>query len=179
MLRETVLTWELRRGHPDALGLIYQRYLDDLLTLAMAMVNDSTLAEDIVHDVFMALVKRQADFQLEGNLKGYLITCVMNRVRDAFRVGKRRQDKLQHWQSDQKDHPPADARIMGTERAYLLNRALAQLPREQRETVVLHIKAGMRLTEIAGLQEVSVNTVRGRYRYGLKKLRSLLGNQVT
>ena len=179
MLKETVLTWKLRRGHPDALALIYQQYLDDLLTLAMAMVNDSSSAEDIVHDVFMALAKRQPDFRLKGNLKGYLITCVVNRARDMFRVAKRRQDKLEHWPSDQKDQPPADARIMGTERAYLLNQALAQLPHAQRETVVLHIKAGMRFTEIAKMQEVSVNTVRGRYRYGLKKLRTLLADQVT
>jgi RNA polymerase sigma factor (sigma-70 family) len=168
MLKETVLIWKLRCGHPDALALIYQQYLDDLLTLAMAMVNDAALAEDIVHDVFMALAKRQKGFQLQDRLKGYLITCVMNRARDMFRKAKQHQ-QLAHWPCDRTDPPPADARIMGTERAYLLNQALAQLPHAQRETVVLHIKAGLRLTEIARMQEVSVNTVRGRYRYGLKR----------
>jgi len=179
MLKETVLIWKLRCGHPETLALIYQQYLDDLLTLAMAMVNDAALAEDIVHDVFMALAKRQKGFQPRVKLKAYLVACVMNRVRDVFRQAKRHQHKLAHWPCDQADPPAADARIMGTERAYLLNQALAQLPHVQRETVVLHIKAGLRLTEIANMQEVSVNTVRGRYRYGLKKLRSLLADQVT
>ena len=179
MLKETVLLWKLRCGHPDALALIYQQYLDDLLTMAMAMVNDSASAEDIVHDVFVALAKRQSDFRVQDKLKGYLVTCVMNRARDMFRAAKRHQHKLEHWPSDQTDPPTADARIMGTERAYLLNQALAQLPPAQRETVVLHVKAGMRLTEFAKMREVSVNTVRGRYRYGLKKLRILLADQVT
>jgi RNA polymerase sigma-70 factor (ECF subfamily) len=179
MLKETVLIWKFRRGHPDALALIYQEYLDDLLTLAMAMVNDAALAEDIVHDVFVALAKRQSDFRLQHKLKSYLVTCVMNRARDMFRVAKRHQHKLEHWSSDHTDHPAADARVMGTERAYLLNQALALLPHVQRETVALHVKAGMRFTEIAKMQEISVNTVRGRYRYGLKKLRVLLADQVT
>jgi len=179
MLKETVLIWKSRRGHPDALALIYRQYLDDLVTLAMAMVNDAALAEDIVHDVFVALAKRRSDFRPQHKLKSYLVTCVMNRARDMFRQAKRHQHKLEHWPSDRKDPPAADARIVGTERAYLLNQALAQLPHAQRETVVLHVKAGMRLTEIARIQEVSVNTVRGRYRYGLKKLRVLLADQVT
>jgi RNA polymerase sigma-70 factor (ECF subfamily) len=59
-----------------------------------------------------------------------------------------------------------------------LNIALAELPYEQRETVVLHLKGGMKFKEIAVLQSVSINTVQGRYRYGLDKLRSMLNDEV-
>ena len=57
--------------------------------------------------------------------------------------------------------------------------ALAQLPYEQREVVVMHFKGGLTFREIAEWQEVSINTVQGRYRYGLDKLRQLLGERST
>jgi RNA polymerase sigma factor (sigma-70 family) len=59
-----------------------------------------------------------------------------------------------------------------------LRKALNQIPYEQRETVILHLKAGMKFREIARLQGASISTVHGRYRYGLNKLRSLLNSEV-
>jgi RNA polymerase sigma-70 factor (ECF subfamily) len=59
-----------------------------------------------------------------------------------------------------------------------VNKAITQLPYEQREVIILHLKAGMKFREIAKLQSVSVNTIQGRYRYGLNKLRSILDGEV-
>ena len=57
-------------------------------------------------------------------------------------------------------------------------RALEQLPYEQREVVTLRMEADMTFRQIAALQQASINTVQGRYRYGLAKLRSLLNGEV-
>jgi DNA-directed RNA polymerase specialized sigma24 family protein len=54
---------------------------------------------------------------------------------------------------------------------------MSQLPYEQREAVVLHLKGGMKFKELAKLQGVSISTIHGRYRYGLYKLRSLLNSE--
>ena len=54
---------------------------------------------------------------------------------------------------------------------------MAQLPYEQREAVILHLRAGMKFRQIAKSQGVSVNTIKGRYRYGLTKLRSILNGE--
>jgi len=59
-----------------------------------------------------------------------------------------------------------------------LNEALAQLPYEQREVVLLRIYSGLKFKAIAESQGVSINTVQGRYRYGLDKMRSLLNGEV-
>jgi RNA polymerase sigma-70 factor (ECF subfamily) len=61
----------------------------------------------------------------------------------------------------------------------LLSAAMAQLPYEQREAVALHLGSGMSFPEIARIQDASVNTVQGRCRYGLQKLRSLLNSEET
>ena len=59
-----------------------------------------------------------------------------------------------------------------------LSNAMAELPYEQREAVVLHIQGQMKFREIAKLQDVSVKTAVSRYRYGLNKLRSILDDEV-
>ena len=58
-----------------------------------------------------------------------------------------------------------------------ISRALAQIPYEQREVVVLHLHGDMKFREIAGLRAVSTKTIQSRYRYGLDKLRSILNSE--
>ena len=67
--------------------------------------------------------------------------------------------------------------IIASEELKRLNSALAQLPCEQREVILLHLQGGLRFTEIAGLQNVSIKTAQSRCRYGLDKLRSLLDSE--
>ena len=61
------------------------------------------------------------------------------------------------------------------EQVLALQKALRDLPEEQRETVFLRIWSGMTLSEIADATETPLNTVASRYRYALEKLRHCLG----
>jgi RNA polymerase sigma-70 factor (ECF subfamily) len=56
--------------------------------------------------------------------------------------------------------------------------ALATLPYEQREVVVLHLSGDLTFREIAAVQGVSINTVLSRYRYGMDELRSIVNGEV-
>jgi RNA polymerase sigma-70 factor (ECF subfamily) len=64
---------------------------------------------------------------------------------------------------------------MLVEQRQRLEQALGELPYEQREVVLLRHYGQVRFKAIAKLQGVSMSAVQARYRYGLKKLRSLLG----
>ncbi|MHC4331906.1 MAG: sigma factor-like helix-turn-helix DNA-binding protein [Planctomycetota bacterium] len=59
-----------------------------------------------------------------------------------------------------------------------LSYALAELPYEQREVIVLRLHGDLRFRQIAKMQRVSTKTVQSRYRYGLDKLRSTLNGEV-
>jgi len=74
------------------------------------------------------------------------------------------------------DNP--EKHIIEREELTRLRQALSQIPYEQREAVMLHLKGGLKFREIAKLQGLSVSTIHGRYRYGLDKLRSLLNSEV-
>lgn len=166
-------------GSAVALARIYQKYADTLLTLAMALLNDASTAEDVVHDVFVRFAQSSGRFRLGGNLKSYLTTCLVNRARDVIRHQNRRTvstlDTTVEIQSPDSD--PVET-IMGDELANQANEALAQLPYEQREAIILYIKADMSLKQIAELQEVPMRTVQGRYRRGLEKLRKAFAKEV-
>jgi RNA polymerase sigma factor (sigma-70 family) len=72
-----------------------------------------------------------------------------------------------------------DQWIIYNEEFQQISNAMAQLPYEQREAVVLRLQAAMKIKEIAELQGTSVKTALSRYRYGLDKLRSILNGEVT
>ncbi len=60
-----------------------------------------------------------------------------------------------------------------------LDAALAELPDEQREILVLHLQSELPFREIAKLREISINTAQSRHRYGLDKLRAILDGELT
>src|SRR4030042_1210836 len=178
MIEDELLKWRFKHGSKDALRRIYEKYLNHLLTLAMALLNDAGRAEDVVHDVFVSFAGSAKDFKLGGNLKSYLTTCVMNRARDQIRSNRRGPMQLDAAQAVCSNLNGPEHAIISSEESQRLNRGIAQLPAEQREVVILHLKGEMTFREIAKLYSVSVNTIQGRYRYGLNKLRSVLNGEV-
>lgn len=177
-VQEKLLVWRFNRGDCDAVRLLYEKYKHELVALAAALVKDKAGAEDVVHDVFVSFLRLKR-FRLTGSLKGYLATCVANASRNVLRANARRQQEpLDEAMPLEPSAARPDGKAMFGEESRLLGRALGELPYEQREVVMLHVHGGLRFAEIAESQNVSVNTVLGRYRYGLEKLRSKLDGEV-
>jgi RNA polymerase sigma-70 factor (ECF subfamily) len=179
MIDEKILVWRFNRGSKDAFQTIYEKYKDDLLGLAMTLLRDRSLAEDVVHDVFVSFAGTTGSFHLSGTLTGYLSTCVANAARDRNRLRFRRDVGLDAAQAMPSDSGDPIEHAIDCEQSGRLMRWLGHLPYEQREAVVLHLHQGMRFKEIAEALGISINTVQSRYRYGLDKLRSIMTNMVT
>ena len=179
MLDDKLLIWRFKGGDGDALCRIYNKYKDDLLKLATALLNDTTAAEDVVHDVFVSFAESAERLKVNGSLKGYLATCVANRIRNRYRDEQRHRtvgiDQAQLI-SQQSNRP--DRWIICSEELKRLSNAISQLPYQQREVIILHLRGDISFRRIAKLQDASINTVQSRYRYGLAKLRSLLSDEV-
>ena len=169
---------ERRQRNQDSLRRIYEKYRDSLLILAIALSHDVNVAEDAIHDVFVAFAQNFASFELTGSLKAYLSTCVANRVRDLMRKKRSRALGQEQACSAPLDLSEPSRLIVCNEELRLLSSALAKLPDEQREVIVLHIHGQMRFRIIAKSLGISVNTVKGRYRYGISKLRSILDSEI-
>jgi len=178
MVEDNLLLWRFKNGSEDALCRIYGKYRSTLLKLAVALVNDTAAAEDIVQDVFVSFAQAGERLRVSGNLHGYLATSVANRVRNRYRA-KQGQQKVG---MDEAAAVPSDSKtperwVSYSEELKKLNDALAQVPYEQREVILLHVHGAMRFRAIAQSQKVSLNTVQSRYRYGIEKLRSILDSE--
>jgi RNA polymerase sigma-70 factor (ECF subfamily) len=177
-MQDKLLIWRFKCGSSDALCRIYEKYEDDMLTLAVSLINDVSAAEDVVHDVFVSFAQSAEKIKLKGNLKGYLLTCVANLARDRIRARGRHAAGLSNAEPVSPDsHEPSELLICD-EQLQQLAHAMAQLPYEQREAVTLHLHGGMTFRAIAKSRNASINTIQSRYRYGLEKLRSLLNGEV-
>ena len=178
MIEDKLLIWKFKHGSTDALSRIYKKYKNNLLKLAIALLNNTSAADDIVQDVFVSFAESAEKLKLSGNLKSYLATCVVNRVRNANKARQRQETTgLNKAESAVSNSERPEQWIICSEELKRLNNALAQLPYQQREVVMLHAQNGMKFKVIAKLQSVSINTVQSRYRYGLDKLRSILDSE--
>jgi RNA polymerase sigma-70 factor (ECF subfamily) len=179
MVEDKILVWKFNRGSKDALRRIYEKFKDDLLGLAVTLLRDRSVAEDVVHDVFVSFAQTTGTYRLNGTLKGYLSTCVANAARDKNRLRSGTNTGLDAVEVVGSNSVVPMEHAIGSEESGRLIDLLDRLPYEQREVIVLHLHHGMRFREIAGALDISINTVQSRYRYGLDKLRTILSSVVT
>jgi len=170
---------QVKRGQAEAMKQIYEKYKRLLLKTAIILTDDTHLAEDIVQDVFMNFARRAEQLRTTGNLKNYLITAVINNIRNRIRDASR----APVTPLDDADRLPAENKsseqwAILNEELQLLKNAMSQIPYEQREVITLYMEGQMTFRQIAELEETTVNTVQGRYRYGIEKLRKLLKSEV-
>jgi len=152
----------------DDLGAIFDRLGAPLYRYALMILGDSSAAEDAVQDVFMSWArKRPSKVQ---SIDAYLRLSVRNACYSQLRKPSRK--LMVAADIELLEAATADARH---EERLAIESALQRLPPEQREVVHLKVYEGLTLNEIALLTGESINTVAGRFRYALQKLRSELG----
>ena len=177
-MEDRLLVFKCKCGNRDALRRIYEKYRDYLLILAVALSHNENFAEDAVQEAFVSFAEKVGKFELTGSLKAYLATCVVNRIRDMFRSRQNKTVSLEQDCPAALDLNEPGRAVVCNEQLQQLSSALAELPYEQREVIALHIHGRMRFSVIAKSLGISANTARGRYRYGINKLRSILNNEV-
>jgi RNA polymerase sigma factor (sigma-70 family) len=148
-------------------------------------VSDPRDAEDILQDVFFALVEANRLLMPIDHVTGWLFRVARNRITDLFRkkrpaslseaVGGGEGDEGERWE----DLLPAPGE--GPDAAYArgvlleeLELAVDALPPDQREVFVAHELEGRSFKEIAADTGVSVNTLLSRKRYAVLRLRERL-----
>ncbi len=154
---------------------LYDRYGEKLfhyLTIRLASAED---AEDILQEVFLRFARYSIRWKFIKNIEPFVFRVARN---EANRFLKRK-----HQNEINPENAPALARVINdslitdcpdrSDKEFL-SLALARLPEEQREVLVLKFFEELTLKEIAAVYGLSLNTVASRYRYGLTKLKTLL-----
>lgn len=142
---------------------LYDSKAAGLLLYGRALGLSHGEAEDVLQDTFVALLKRDRPPE---QAEHYCVRSFRNRALNYRRNLWRRltrEFESHRWFERQQDESAHEREAM---------RRLSELPVEQREVIVLKLWHLYTFEEIAGLLELSPNTVAGRYRYGLQKLRA-------
>jgi RNA polymerase sigma-70 factor (ECF subfamily) len=151
--------------HSDWFETFYEAKATGLILYGRALGLSHSEAEDVLQETFLALMQRP---QLPSQPEHYCLRSFRNRALNHRRSLWRRLTReleSQRWFEKSSSESPAERAAM---------RCLAELPVEQREVIVLKIWNQCTFEEIGGLLEISPNTVAGRYRYGLQKIKSKL-----
>jgi RNA polymerase sigma-70 factor, ECF subfamily len=153
--------------------LLYERFGARLYRAAMGMLGRREDAEDVVQEVFAALVRSQNKLESVNDLTAYLFAALRNAVGRCTERRRRNTLSLDIAAEAAMNSPCGSEKTENYDNERL-HRALAQLPAEQREIVSLKIAGELTFSEIAAALNVCQNTAASRYRYALEKLRAIL-----
>jgi RNA polymerase sigma-70 factor (ECF subfamily) len=167
------------RGDEDAFASVYDRYSPILFGLLLRILRSRSEAEDVLQEVFLQVWQQARSFDAaRGRAFTWLVTLARSRAIDRLRaVDSRERAALRSAE----DTPPTPERqewaedaAIRSEHAEAVRSALAELPEEQRQVLVLAYLEGMSQSEIAAAKNQPLGTVKTRTRSGLKKLSEAL-----
>lgn len=159
----------------DSLAALYDQHAAGLYAYVLTITADEAEAEDIVHEVFERVIaRRQRLFGLR-NPAGYMYRSARNAAYDRLRHRAVR-ERVKDCMTPPTILEPVDP-LAEAEETQRVNEALATLPLEQREVVLLRFYQDMTFRQIARVMGSSTNTAASRCRYALAKLRELLGEE--
>lgn len=161
-------------GRPDAVEIwlqsIHEKYGQSLFRYALALTCSVEDAEDAVQEVFARVSREWRRFMEVQNVKAYLFHATRNSAYSILR-GRRRCEALHEAICADLAAVCAPEIKQTSATIISIREAFIELSIEQREVVVLKILNQMTFKEIAETVGAPINTVAGRYRYGIEKLR--------
>jgi RNA polymerase sigma-70 factor (ECF subfamily) len=163
-------------GDRSALRRLYDEEAGRLIAVALRIVRRRELAEDVVHDAFIAIWQRAATFDPAiGSARAWIYTVVRNRALNALRDGKREDlsDAADAGQEPAPDSIISDAveRLASESR---LRGCLERLEPEKRDCVLLSYVTGFSHAEISDRLGVPLGTVKSWVKRGLAALQECM-----
>ena len=183
----------LREGDEQAFVALVERYNGSMLGLALSFVPSRAVAEEVVQDTWLAVLRGLAAFEGRSSLRTWMFSILVNRARttgsreqrsipvadtgpvvDAARFGPdgRWSAPPEHWIEEAED------RIEAAKLADLLRAGIAVLPGRQREVVLLRDVEGMSSAEVCQVLAISEANQRVLLHRGRGKLRQFLETEL-
>ena len=175
------LIHDFKDGNLYALETLVIRHKDKMYTSILFLVKDKYLAEDIFQDVLIKIIDtiRGGRYTEEGKFLPWAMRIAHNLCVDHFRKVKRTpaiktSDDRDIFEVINFTEDGADVKMMKRQSHDRVRQMLDLLPEDQREVIILRHYADLSFKEIASLTNCSINTARGRMRYGLINLRKMM-----
>jgi RNA polymerase sigma-70 factor (ECF subfamily) len=160
-------------GDETALGELYDRYTQQMMSVGMGVLGNRAEVEDVLHDVWVEIWERSGDYDAS---RGSVATWIMVRMRSRCldrvrRVGRKRRRPLDAATGDHE--PVADVDQSRDVDKRWLQEILVELPDRLTEVIDLIYFRGMTSREAADAADIPVGTVKSRLRTARKELKQL------
>jgi RNA polymerase sigma-70 factor, ECF subfamily len=175
---EELMPW-IGRKDAEAFEVFYDRHGGAAYSLAYRILGERTAAEDCIQEAFISIWRSGGKFDpTRGSVRSWTLSIVRNRAIDALRSKAGKAPKLTFDDDALLEARPAEehteAEVLAAETAGEVRGAISQLPAEQSKVIELAYFGGFSQSEIAGMLNLPLGTVKGRMRLGLEKIRGEL-----
>ncbi|MEP0713918.1 sigma-70 family RNA polymerase sigma factor [Algoriphagus sp.] len=176
--KDSELIAQYRNGSDAAFDLLVDRYQGKMFTTIFLIVKDQKVAEDLLQDVFVKVVKtlNSDKYNEEGKFQPWVMRIAHNLAIDYFRKAKRyptilMEDGSNIFNSLKFAEENVEDRQVREENIELVKRLIEELPDAQKQVLIMRHYLDLSFQEIADQTGVSINTALGRMRYALIHLR--------
>jgi RNA polymerase sigma-70 factor (ECF subfamily) len=182
-LEDNALLKMMSQRQEQALGELYDRYSRLVFSVALNVLVDEALAEEVTQDVFLRVWEKAETFDSNlGKVSTWLASVTRNRAIDILRSrSKRPEGNLAGFSIDDALDLPASADVEAevelARRQQRLRRAMAQLPEAQRQALAYAYLLGYSHSQIAEALKEPLGTVKTRIRMAMQSLRTLLADE--
>jgi RNA polymerase sigma factor (sigma-70 family) len=177
---ERALVERLHSGDEYALEDLYDHYAGFVFGLALRIIGDKQVAEDVTQDVFVAIWEDPGRIDPDrGTLRGLLGTMAHRRSVDAIRREEARRRREQKTSLEPRISPDLADTAMQTYASVQVRHAVARLPAAQRQALELAYFHGHTYRQVADVLGIPEGTAKSRLRLGLQRIADILHPELT
>lgn len=173
--------WErFKNGDQEAFAILYNRYIDNLYNYGLKLCKDNNAVKDSLQELFIELfLNREKISVSQENLKFYLLLALKRSLIKKLQAGR----KFSHEFGTIEFEPEYSIEFKmieaesNDEISRKVKNALIQLPAKQKEAVYLRFNESLEYSEIAGLLDITVESVRKQVHRALKTIREIIKDE--
>lgn len=168
---DEVLMTAYGKGDAAAFEILYGRYRGPLYRYFLRQVSEAATANDLYQGCWEKVITARRKYSAHAPFKAWLFRIAHNHLVDHFRAVKPTGELDDEQPGD--DPEPADVLDADQGRQRLLA-ALAALPAEQKQAVLLRLESGLGVEDIGRITGVGTETAKSRLRYATARLKQVL-----
>jgi RNA polymerase sigma factor (sigma-70 family) len=169
----------VKDGHLSELTELFDRYHVPLYNFFLRLTLDKATSEDLTQNLFYRVIRYRQTYQpAQGTFRTWLYRMARNIYADHYKQRQKDPGQLPETRSEEEEGGPAEQSAGYSEDDYQrLDEALALLPPDQREILVLSRYQGLKYEEISKIKDLSVGAIKVQVFRAIRQLRSLYFKQ--
>ena len=162
----------VRNGDVERISVLFHRHHRMLFNFFLRLTGNRSLSEDLVQEVFLRMLKYRQTFQAGSNFTAWMYQVARNAHIDHVRKWKLEvaPDEEPAWDDVAATAPDQHESLEHNQEIGLLRRALARLPVEKREVLVLSRFQNLKYEEIAQIMNCEIGTIKVRVFRAIREL---------